>query len=264
MRLLRIVAVPALALALVGVARGDGDPASDVLWSQNVYFPYPPPSVNARVALKRSVSAVYARNYRIKIAVIATASDLGSVPELFNKPGEYAHFLGTEIGLFYVGPLLVVMPTGFGVYDGGRSTAAENAILTRLTVLGSNPDGLVRSAAAAVDKMNAAGALKSKDIKKPQPQAYATAGAAGKAVSLKFYVYDDSGKSREQIIISTASGRTVATLREPLGLVNPQKTESVRWKIPAKPPARRLRFCVVAIDVAGNRSPRSCAQLIVA
>jgi hypothetical protein len=263
MRLSRLAAVPALALALVGVARGDGDPASDVLWSQNVYFPYPPPSVKAQNALKRSVATVYARNDRIKIAVIATPSDLGSVPELFNKPGEYAHFLGTEIGLFYIGPVLVAMPTGFGIYDGGRSTTAESAVLANATAPGPNPDALVRSAVAVVDKMNAAGALKSKDIKKPQTMAYATAGAAGKAVGLKFYVYDDSGKAREQIVISTDSGRMVATLREPLALVNPQKTESARWTIPAKPPARRLRFCVVAIDPAGNRSRRSCAQLTV-
>jgi hypothetical protein len=263
MRLLRIACVLALGLVLVGVARGDGDPASDVLWSQNVYFPYPLPSASARAVLKRSVSAVYARNYRIKVAVIATASDLGSVPELFKKPDAYAKFLGTEVGLFYIGPLLVAMPTGFGVYDGGRPTTAEDAVLAKATAPGSNPDGLVRSTAAVLDKLNAAGALKSKDIKKPQAQAYDGTGNAGKRVSLRFYVYDDSGKAREQIVISTASGRKVATVRVPLGYVNPQKTESVRWTIPTKPPARRLRFCVVAIDAAGNRSPRSCAQLTV-
>jgi hypothetical protein len=261
--LLRIASVLALALVLVGVARSDGDPASDVLWSQNVYFPYPPPSVNARNALNRSVATVYAGNDRIKIAVIATPSDLGSVPELFNKPAEYARFLGTEIGLFYIGPLLVAMPTGFGIYDGGRSTAAENAVIAKLTAPVSNPDALVRGAAAAVDKMNAAGALNSKDIMKPRAQAYPGSGPAGKAVTLKFYVYDDSGKAREQIVVFTTSGRKVASLRRPFAFVNPQKTESVHWAIPAKTPARRLRFCVVAIDAAGNRSSRSCAQLTV-
>ena len=231
--------------------------------ARSAFSTRPPPSAKARNALIHSVATVYARNYRIKIAVIATPSDLGSVPELFNKPGDSAHFLGTELGLFYIGPLLVAMPTGFGIYDGGRSTAAENAVMAKLAAPGSNPDALVRNTAAAVDKMNAAGALESKDIKKPQAQAYAGSGPPGKAVALKFYVYDDSGKAREQIVISTTSGRKLASFRRPLAFVSSQKTESVRWTIPAKVPARRLRFCIVAIDAAGNRSARSCAPLTV-
>ena len=74
-------------------------------------------------------TTVYARGDRVKVALIHTAEDLGAIPSLFGQPGEYAHFLGVELGLWYVGPLLVVMPAGFGVYDGGRSTAAAEQVL---------------------------------------------------------------------------------------------------------------------------------------
>src|SRR5262249_50781056 len=74
---------------------------------------------------------------------------LGAIPSLFGKPTEYARFLGTELSMTYVGPLLIVMPEGYGIYDGGRSTAAEQAVLSKLAVDGSTKDALVASAAKA-------------------------------------------------------------------------------------------------------------------
>jgi hypothetical protein len=65
----------------------------------------------------------------VKVAVIATKEDLGAVPSLFNQPEQYAKFLGTEISFFYSGVLLVVMPAGFGVYHGGKSTSKAEAAL---------------------------------------------------------------------------------------------------------------------------------------
>src|SRR5207245_1571519 len=82
--------------------------------------------------------AVYTAGYRIKVAVVATKIDLGAIPSLFGKPAEYAKFLGQELSGYYIGPLLIVMPAGYGIYDGGRSTQAEDAILA----------GLARSASA--------------------------------------------------------------------------------------------------------------------
>jgi hypothetical protein len=261
--LIRIALIAGAALVLAAGARGDGDPASDVLYLKTVYFPYPPPSANATNALRRAVAAVYAHRYRVKVAVIASESDLGSVPELFNKPDAYARFLGSEIRSFYIGPLLIVMRAGFGIYDGGRSTAAEERVLQTVAVDTAGTDALVVSAAAAVDKLRTAGALKSKDIKKPELQAYAVSGHPGKPAALKFFVYDDSGSVRERIVITTASGRKVATLQRPLAPVNPVEMKTVRWTVPARPPSRRLLYCVTAIDPSGNRSRTACADLTV-
>jgi hypothetical protein len=122
-----VLAVVLLALSS-SAAFADGDPASDTLIFENVYFPYPAPGQQPSAALSAATRSVYARGYRIKVAVIASATDLGSIPSLFDKPADYAKFLGQELGLYYIGPLLIVMPAGFGIYDGGRpSTTAAAA-----------------------------------------------------------------------------------------------------------------------------------------
>src|SRR5205823_1251261 len=91
-------------------ARADGDPASDELLFQNVYFPAQEPSQASTEALERLASAVYRRGDRVKIAIVYDQSDLGSVPSLYGDAPGYARFLGIELGLWYVGPLIVVMP----------------------------------------------------------------------------------------------------------------------------------------------------------
>jgi hypothetical protein len=102
MRLYRLVAV-LLVVALagtvaVGTALADGDPASDILPSQDVFLPY-----NTVLSGKLSptdrqlVATVAAANhagYRIKVAVISSGYDLGSVTGLIGKPRTYARFLG--------------------------------------------------------------------------------------------------------------------------------------------------------------------------
>src|SRR5260221_14770406 len=101
------------------------------------------------------------------MAVAGTRRDLGSIPSLFGKANAYARFLGTEIGAFWAGPLLIVMPSGFGIYDGHRSTAPEAAVLAKLKVDRSSPSALVASAKEAVDALAAANALNSPDILRP-------------------------------------------------------------------------------------------------
>src|SRR5207253_9142514 len=105
-----------LAALSTGDARADGDPASDVLPTDSIYFPLSAPSADAQSSLTSAVSAVYANGDRVKVAVIATADDLGAIPSLMNKPDDYARFLGQELMGFYVGPLLIAMPGGRGVY----------------------------------------------------------------------------------------------------------------------------------------------------
>jgi hypothetical protein len=120
-----------LAALTAPAARADGDPASDYLVAQNVFVGVELPHRDAIAVLNAAVAAVYAHGDRIRVAVVATPADLGSIPSLFRRPIEYARFLGTELRGYYIGPLLVVMPGGFGIYDGGRSVAAEAAVLAR-------------------------------------------------------------------------------------------------------------------------------------
>ncbi len=84
--------------------------------------------------------------YRLKVAVIESAYDLGSVPSLFGHPADYAKFLGIELSLVYKGNLLVVMPAGFGFYHDGRDDRREQTALLRVRVNGASSRTLVGSA----------------------------------------------------------------------------------------------------------------------
>ena len=92
------------------------------------------------------------RGYPIRVALIASASDLGSITELWRQPQDYARYLGQELSLVYRGPLVVVMPDGFGFYNLPRSLAGDPAI-----VAGSNPArGVGAAALRAVQNLAAA------------------------------------------------------------------------------------------------------------
>ncbi|MGZ4382377.1 MAG: hypothetical protein ACXVZ3_13255 [Gaiellaceae bacterium] len=244
-------------------AFADGDPASDVLYAHNVFLPAPPPQATGATALQAQVAAVYRHGDRIRVAVIATPSDLGSIPSLFGHPSDYARFLGLEIRPYFIGPLLVVMPAGFGIYDGGRSTAAEEKVLSRLTVQGTSADDLTNAAANAVGRLLAAGALCSKDILAPLAEAFSGLGSRGHPVALHYVVFEDSGRSSVAIQV-IAGVRVLATFSLPLRAVVGDKVYSVDWRAPAKPPAGPLQFCVRATDPSGNRGPSSCAPISLA
>jgi hypothetical protein len=120
-----VVIAVALALAVAwraAPARADGDPASDVLASQSLFVPadagIPLAQRERLAALLRSARD---SGYQIRVALIAAPSDLGSITALWRQPGNYARFLGQELSQLYRGPVLVVMPNGFGAYGAGRS-----------------------------------------------------------------------------------------------------------------------------------------------
>ena len=176
MRLLGLLATIALfaAALFAGVARADGDPASDTLVATNAYLPATPPSKTATAGLEKHITAVYSVGDRIKVAVIAARYDLGAIPSPFNKPTPYARFLGEELSTIYIGPLLVVMPGGYGVYDGGRSTAAETSVLATIAKPASRrPDDLTTAASAAVAALLKSGALRSPTSSRPSSRSRA-------------------------------------------------------------------------------------------
>lgn len=153
-RLLASILVALLALIALAPApaKADGDPASDVLATQPLFLPQDGGlTFRQEAELDGLVTATRAAGYPLRVALIASPTDLGSVTELWRQPENYAHFLGQELSLVYRGTLLVVMPDGFGLY--GRGASAAQAALARLAV---GPGGLGARAIAAVQHLAAA------------------------------------------------------------------------------------------------------------
>lgn len=137
-----------------GISRADGDPASDVLATQPLFLPQ-----DAGLALRQQeqladlLREASHGGFQIRVALIASPADLGSIPELWRQPATYARYLGQELELVYSGPLLVVMPNGYSVYRAGGARPAERAAIAELpapgAALGLAAIGAVRRIAAA-------------------------------------------------------------------------------------------------------------------
>ena len=127
-----------------GVARADGDPASDYLVANQVFLTSQ--STGMSPAQRQLVAAVAAANragFAIRVAVISSDYDLGSVTELWDQPRTYARFLGVELSFAYRRQrLLVVMPNGFGFQLAGARYRARLSI-ARGGVAGQSARGRV-------------------------------------------------------------------------------------------------------------------------
>jgi hypothetical protein len=132
-------AILALAFgSLAAAARADGDPASDVLAAQPLFLPQ---DANVPAAQQAQLAALLQSagraGYRIRVATIASRTDLGSVTELWRQPKNYARFLGQELSLVYRGPLLIVMPGGYGLYGGAGHLRGDESALAGLNAPGA-------------------------------------------------------------------------------------------------------------------------------
>jgi hypothetical protein len=139
------------AMLIPAVARGDADPASDVLLGESVFYPYMPtvaPSLQR--TLNGETAAAAKAHFPLKVALIGTPVDLGAIPILFGKPQKYAEFLDTEISFQTKQPVLVVMPAGYGIQGVSQRVTAAAASLKKP---GSGSDGLAQAAIAAVAKL---------------------------------------------------------------------------------------------------------------
>jgi hypothetical protein len=138
------------ALALPGGAEANGDPASDVLLTTQVFLPFEAPiSDSAASDLKQTVAAANEKGYTIRVAVIAFTGDLGTAVSLWRRPQDYSKFLGSEIAFVYKNRLLVAMPSGFGFYNGRKPVPKELGVLAKVKP-GKTPTPLTESAAEAV------------------------------------------------------------------------------------------------------------------
>jgi hypothetical protein len=152
LRQLLIVAVACACAVAPASAVADGDPASDVLLGQDVFYPYSP-AVSRPIAktLDAMTAASTSAHFPIKVALIASPVDLGVVPDLFGKPQRYADFLVQEISFQAKQHLLVVMPAGYGVQ--GMPSAATAAAATLAQPAGGSTDALAKAAISAVSKL---------------------------------------------------------------------------------------------------------------
>jgi hypothetical protein len=150
------VLVALVALLVPGAARANGDPASDVLLGEQVFLPFEAPiSSSAQSDLRKTVADANTKGFKIRVALIAFTSDLGTAVSLWKHPEDYSKFLGKEIAFVYTGPLLVSMPSGFGFYDQGRPVAKEQQVLATIKP-GQIPTALAESTTEAVRALAAA------------------------------------------------------------------------------------------------------------
>jgi hypothetical protein len=158
-RLATVLAVAAAVFAASArtapLALADGDPASDVLLGENVFYPYQPATSKALMAsLNTATGAAAKTHFPLKVALIASPIDLGIIPQLLGQPQRYAAYLDVEISFEAKQPLLVVMKDGYGVE--GLSAAGTAAAAKLSLPAGGTPDDLAQAALTAVDKLAAA------------------------------------------------------------------------------------------------------------
>jgi hypothetical protein len=148
------------ALAAVPLARADGDPASDYLLVQQTFVP-PDAAVPTAYAdqLLAAVREAKARGFVVRVALIDSRYDMGSVTVLYGKPRQYARFLGQELSFVYKRRLLVVMRNGLAVSMRGRLVPAEQAVVDKIAAPQAGGAALASAGTTAVVRLAAANGI---------------------------------------------------------------------------------------------------------
>jgi hypothetical protein len=128
--------IVSLAAGMFATSAGaDGDPASDVLATQTLFLPQ---DAGIPLAVQNQLTALLgaaaSNGYQLRVAIIASSTDLGSVTELWRQPQTYARFLRQELSLVYREPLLVIMPNGFGVESPNPAAPANPSALAGVRI----------------------------------------------------------------------------------------------------------------------------------
>jgi hypothetical protein len=150
------------------LARADGDPASDILIKERVFYPYQAKVPKAAAsALEKTIASAREKGYSVRVAMIADQFDLGSVGLLNRKPSAYAKFLAQELAGFKTDWVLVVMPNGYGIYqcvgkqregyidpcEGGVPNAADEKLLRSLPTVEKSKQDYAAAGEAAVKQL---------------------------------------------------------------------------------------------------------------
>jgi cytochrome oxidase Cu insertion factor (SCO1/SenC/PrrC family)/thiol-disulfide isomerase/thioredoxin len=150
-------------LALTSVtsrALADGDPGSDVLVNQNLFFGYDAGvTIPEQLQLQNLLGAASKARFPVRVAIIAYPDDLGSITPLWLHPAQYATFLGIELSDAYTHLLLVVMPNGFGINWPGHNTAAAYRLLSGVAIK-PGAAGLTDATLTAVQRLGAGDGVK--------------------------------------------------------------------------------------------------------
>jgi hypothetical protein len=129
------------------------------LLAQKVFLPFDAKIPTAKAQqLTQLVDNANRAGFPIRVAVIATRVDLGSVTSLWAQPHKYAEFLGSEITFVYRGRLLVVMGNGYGYSKNGKTLPPGP--LAKLPPPGPQPAALVSGATTAVQRLAAANGVR--------------------------------------------------------------------------------------------------------
>ena len=151
------VAASLLLMAAAPSAHADGDPASDVLTEQPVFYGSALDLKSEPAAqLDALVKEAGQRGFPVNVVVISRLEDMGSVTDLYEDPERYGDFLAGEIGCCVKGRLLIVMPNGLGVTYIGHSSRADRKVVETQpapgavgNLLPAAIDGVVKLAAAS-------------------------------------------------------------------------------------------------------------------
>ncbi len=154
------LAASLLAAATVGgvacaPARADGDPASDTLIFSNLFVPYSQPiSKSLTKQLETALLEAKRKRRPIKMALIASPQDLGAVGGVWGMPKQYAIFLGQELSVGSVNKalLVVIMPSGIGLYAGQKPVTAEQAKISGINP-GKDATSLAHAGLDVVDRL---------------------------------------------------------------------------------------------------------------
>jgi len=130
--------IVALAAAFgVPGALADGDPASDVLVTENVFVPLELSITRQTELLSALLNSSAPAGFPVRVALIAAPDDLGTATALWRNPVGYSRYLGTELSLAFTGQVVVVMPNGIGVWPGRVApTGAEQRVASELPAPG--------------------------------------------------------------------------------------------------------------------------------
>jgi hypothetical protein len=100
------------------------------------------------------------------------------------------------------------------------------------------------------------------DTTPPRVAAIASIGVRGTKAKLAYRVADDSGYTKEAFAIYRGKRRLVHTSSLSFANADAAETYFASWPVP-RHVAKKLRFCVSAVDEAKNRSGTSCAPLTI-
>ena len=175
------------------------------------FLPYAPQTpVDAEQKLNVATAAADRAGYPIRVAVIASAGDLGIVPQYLGKPQEYAKFLADELKFAYKGGLLIVMKEGYGL-AGIDDTAVIDKLATLPKPASNDPADLATAGADAVVALSTA-AGKTLDLTVAPPTNNTQTTAAHNANSTS----SDSGSNTTAIVL--IAGGSVGLLVALVGL----------------------------------------------